>query len=184
MFERFTDDARQVVKHAVEQARELRHEQAGTEHILLGLLTPQTPSARLLAAHGIDHAGVRAEIVRIRGDLTGEGIDAEALESIGIDLSAVREKVEGVFGPGALDRAPQRDRRGVLVSGWRVPFGPRARKVLELSLREALAMKSRSIRDGHILLGVIREGEGLGVRILTDAGIDLSELREEVKSGL
>ncbi|WP_182907771.1 Clp protease N-terminal domain-containing protein [Microbispora sp. H13382] len=184
MFERFTDDARQVVKHAVEQARELRHGQAGTEHVLLGLLTPQTSSARLLAAHGIDHARVRAEIVRRHGDLTGGDIDAEALESIGIDLSAVREKVEGVFGPGALDRAPQRDRRGVLVSGWRVPFGPRARKVLELSLREALAMKSRSIRDGHILLGVIREGEGMGARILADAGVDLPALRVEVVSSL
>ncbi|MEU6410100.1 Clp protease N-terminal domain-containing protein [Microbispora sp. NPDC046933] len=185
MFERFTEDARQVVKHAVEQARELRHGQAGTEHILLGLLSrPETLSARLLAAHGITHERVRAEVVRILGDATGGDIDAEALETIGIDLSAVRERVEEVFGVGALDREPRRDRRGVLLSGRRAPFSPRAKKTLELALREAIALKSREIREGHILLGVIREGEGLGVRILADAGIDLSELRAEVKSGL
>ncbi len=185
MLERFTDDARQVVIHANEQARELRHEQVGTEHLLLGLLSrPETLSARLLAARGVDHERVRAEVVRILGDATGGDIDAEALETIGIDLSAVRERIEEVFGVGALDREPRRGRRGVLLSGRRAPFGPRAKKTLELALREAIALKSRDIRDGHILLGVIREGEGLGVRILTDAGVDLSELRAEVRSVL
>ncbi|WP_432866586.1 Clp protease N-terminal domain-containing protein [Microbispora rosea] len=185
MLERFTGDARQVVTHATEQARELRHRQVGTEHLLLGLLSrPETLSARLLTTRGITHERVRAEVVRILGDAAGGDIDAEALESIGIDLSAVREKIEEVFGVGALDREPRRDHRGALLSGRRAPFGPRAKKTLELALREAIALKSRDIRDGHILLGVIREGEGLGVRILTDAGIDLSELRAEVRSAL
>src|SRR5690349_2648269 len=185
MLERFTDDARQVVTHANEQARELRHGQVGTEHLLLGLLSrPETLSARLLTARGITHERVRAEVARILGDAAGGDIDAEALESIGIDLSAVREKIEEVFGVGALDREPRRDHRGALLSGRRAPFGPRAKKTLELALREAIALKSRDIRDGHILLGVIREGEGLGVRILTDAGVDLSELRAEVRSVL
>ncbi|MEU7912661.1 Clp protease N-terminal domain-containing protein [Microbispora bryophytorum] len=185
MLERFTEDARQVVVHAEEQARELRHGQVGTEHLLLGLLSrPETLSARLLAARGVDHARVRAEVVRIVGNATGGDIDAEALETIGIDLSAVREKIEEVFGVGALDRDPRRGRRGGLLSGRRAPFSPRARKTLELALREAVALKSKDIRDGHILLGVIREGEGLGVRILTDAAVDLSELRAEIRSGL
>ncbi|MEN3537026.1 Clp protease N-terminal domain-containing protein [Microbispora sp. ZYX-F-249] len=185
MLERFTDDARQVVIHANEQARELRHRQVGTEHLLLGLLSrPETLSARLLMARGITGDRVRAELVRILGDATGGDIDAEALESIGIDLSAVRERVEEVFGVGALDREPRRDRRGALLSGRRAPFGPRAKKTLELALREAIALKSKEIRDGHILLGIIREGEGLGVRILTDAGVDLPALRAEVRGGL
>ncbi|WP_147942562.1 hypothetical protein OHB01_04620 [Microbispora hainanensis] len=185
MLERFTNDARQIVVHAEEQARELRHGQVGTEHLLLGLLSrPETLSARLLTARGITYERARAEIVRILGDATGGDIDAEALESIGIDLSAVREKIEEVFGVGALDREPRRDRRGALLSGRRAPFSPRAKKTLELALREAIALKSKDIRDGHVLLGIIREGEGLGVRILAGAGIDLSELRTEVRSAL
>ncbi|MEU6427477.1 Clp protease N-terminal domain-containing protein [Microbispora sp. NPDC046973] len=185
MLERFTQDAREVVLHAEEQARTLRHGQVGTEHLLLGLLSrPETLSARLLAARGVDHERVRREVVRILGDATGGDIDAEALETIGIDLSAVRERIEEVFGPGALDRQPHRDHRGALRSGRRASFGPRAKKTLELALREAIALKSRDIRDGHILLGVIREGEGLGVRILADAGVDLPALRTEVRSAL
>ena len=185
MLERFTHDAREVVRHAEEQARKLRHEQVGTEHLLLGLLSrPETVSARALATHGITYERVREEIVRTRGDGTSGDIDAEALETIGIDLSAVREKIEEAFGVGALDREPRRGRGGVLLSGRRAPFSPRAKKTLELAVREAVALKSGNIRDGHILLGVIREGQGLGARILTDAGIDMSALRAEVKSAL
>lgn len=185
MFERFTEDARQIVTHAEEQARRLRHRQVGTEHLLLGLLSrPETLSARLLMARDVDHERVLAKIVQILGDATGGDIDAEALETIGIDLSAVRERIEEVFGVGALDRGPHRNRRGALLSGRRAPFSPDAKKTLELALREALALKSRDIRDGHILLGLIREGEGLGARILVGAGVDLPELRAEVRSVL
>lgn len=183
MLERFTQEARHVVEHAEAQARGLRHGQVGTEHMLLGLLSrPGTLSARVLGEHGVDHERVRAEILRIVGDMSGGDIDAEALGTIGIDLSAVREKIEEVFGAGALDREPRRGRKGVLLSGRRAPFSPRAKKILELALREAIALKSKEIRDGHILLGLIREGEGLGVRILADAGVDLPALRAELRS--
>jgi ATP-dependent Clp protease ATP-binding subunit ClpA len=87
--------------------------------------------------------------------------------------------VEAAFGPGALDDpSPGGSRRG------HVPLTPRAKKVLELSLREALAMKSRSISDGHIALGLIRDGDGPAMRLLTDRGIDTGALREEIRLAL
>ncbi|WP_182875905.1 Clp protease N-terminal domain-containing protein [Microbispora sp. H10670] len=185
MFERFTEDARQAVRQAVEEARRLRHGQAGTEHLLLGLLSvTDSASARLLAARGVDRERVRTEILRIRGNAAGGEIDAEALETIGIDLSAVRRKVEEAFGPGALDHEAPRGRRGIPAGGRWSTVTPRSKKVLELALREAVALKSKEIRDGHILLGIIREGEGLGVRVLADAGVNLVALREDVKSHL
>jgi ATP-dependent Clp protease ATP-binding subunit ClpA len=70
------------------------------------------------------------------------------------------------------------------VTSGQIPFTPRAKKVLELSLREALALKSRSIADGHIALGIIREGEGLAMKIVHDRGIDAGTLREEIRTAL
>lgn len=185
MFERFTQEARQVVTLAQENGRRLRHNHIGTEHLLLGLLEqPGTLSARLLDRHGVDYQQVVAAITRARATQPGSDLDAEALETIGIDLTAVREKVEAAFGPGALDRSPMRNHRGLLVSGRHIPFTQRAKKTLELSLREAIALKSKSIGDAHILLGLLREGEGLAARILSDDGIDLPALRTEIQTEL
>ncbi|RBY95331.1 Clp protease [Blastococcus sp. TF02-8] len=168
MFERFTRDAREVVVGAQEEARSLGHQRIGTEHILLGVLArPTTTSAQVLARHGIDRAGVVAAVRTLVGD-----VDADALSTIGIDLDAVRETVEAAFGPGALDGP--RGRSGHL------PLTPRAKKVLELSLREAIAMKSSSIADGHITLGLLREGEGLAMKVLHDRGVDPVSLRRDL----
>ena len=173
MFERFTPEARQVVEGAQQQARDLRHDRIGTEHLLLALLTRQgTTSAAVLARHGLTRSAVVTDVARF----TGAELDAEALTSVGIDLDAVRSSVEAAFGPGALDR--RRGRTG------HIPFTTRAKKVLELSLREAIALKSRSITDGHVLLGLIREGEGLAAKVLHDRGVDLPALREEVRLAL
>ena len=98
----------------------------------------------------------------------GEGVAAKALESLGISLEGVRQQVEEIIGQG--QQAP---------SGH-IPFTPRAKKVLELSLREALAMKSRIIADGHIALGLLREGEGLAMKVLHDRGVDPVRLRQDL----
>ena len=119
MFERFTDRARRVVVLAQEEARMLNHNYIGTEHILLGLIHE------------------------------GEGVAAKALESLGISLEAVRQKVEEIIGHG--QQSP---------SGH-IPFTPRAKKVLELSLREALQINHSYIGTEHILLGLIREDDGV-----------------------
>ncbi len=175
MFERFTDSARQVVTNAQAEARRLNHGYIGTEHLLLALLVPPpTMPGRVLVRHGLDQFTAEATLDRLLGS-GDEALDADLLESIGIDLGAVREKVEAAFGRGALDRRPA----GRPVTGH-VPFTKRAKKALELSLREALALKHNHIADGHILLGLIREGEGMATRILTDAGIDRAVLRQEV----
>ena len=184
MFERFTDSAREAVTRAQTQARSLGHNYIGTEHILLGLLAdPESESARCLSLQRVDHDHVREALTRIIPVSPGD-LDAEALETIGIDLSAVRDKVEATFGAGALDQPPGcRDPRGRLTYGH-IPFTPRAKKVLELSLREAVRLHHRHIADGHILLGLLREGDGLAVRILVDAGADLDSLRRDVTAAL
>ena len=177
MFERFTEDARQVVVQAQEEARRLHHDHIGTEHVLLGLLDQHgSPTAAVLARHGLTR---ESTVAAIHAFTSSEGLDAAALGTVGIDLDAVRESVEAAFGPGALD-VP----RGTRPTKGHIPLTPRAKKVLELSLREAIALKSRSIADGHIALGIIREGEGLAMKIVHDRGIDAGTLREEIRTAL
>lgn len=180
MFERFTDPARQTVVLAQEQARRLQHGHIGTEHLLLALAGQEaTASATVLAAHGLTpQVIVGAITARVQPD----DLDAEALTALGINLAAVRTTAEATFGPGALDKRPP-GRREPAVAGH-IPFTPRARKVLELSLREALALKHRYIADGHILLGLLREGEGLAAEVIHDRGIDTEALRREVRTAL
>jgi ATP-dependent Clp protease ATP-binding subunit ClpC len=138
LFERFTDRARRVLVLAQEEARLLNHNFIGTEHILLGLIHE------------------------------GEGVAAKALESLGISLEAVREKVEETIGPA-----------GSSTTGS-PPFTPRAKKVLELSLREALQLGHNYIGTEHMLLGLVREGEGVAAQVLVNLGADLSRVRQQV----
>jgi len=138
MFERFTDRARRVLVLAQEEARLLNHNFIGTEHILLGLIHE------------------------------GEGVAAKALESLGISLDAVREKVEETIGPAGT------------ASTGSPPFTPRAKKVLELSLREALQLGHNYIGTEHMLLGLVREGEGVAAQVLVSLGADLSRVRQQV----
>ena len=98
----------------------------------------------------------------------GEGVAAKALESLGISLEAVRDQVEEIIGQG-----------GSSPSGH-IPFTPRAKKVLELSLREALQLGHNYIGTEHILLGLIREGEGVAAQVLVKLGADLSRVRQQV----
>ncbi len=138
MFERFTDRARRVLVLAQEEARLLNHSFIGTEHILLGLIHE------------------------------GEGVAAKALESLGVSLEAVREKVEETIGLA-----------GTAPTGS-PPFTPRAKKVLELSLREALQLGHSYIGTEHMLLGLVREGEGVAAQVLVSLGADLPRVRQQV----
>ncbi len=178
MFERFTPEAREVVVLAQEEARTLRHDHVGTEHLLLALLRLDTPTTAVLRRHGLDHAEVAEAVTASAG---GDGLDADALRTLGIDLDAVRDVVEATFGPGALG-PPSGGRR--TSSPGHIPFTAGAKKVLELSLREALAMRSNRITDGHIALGLLREGQGLAAKVLHDRGIDLQALRADVSRAL
>jgi len=137
MFERFSPHARHVVVLAQEEARRLRHNYIGTEHIVLGLLGEP------------------------------EGLAFRALASFGMSLEGARQEVTAIVKAGS--QAP---------SGH-IPFTPRAKKTLELALREALQMHHEYIGTEHILLGVIREGDGVGPRILTQHA-DLATIRMAV----
>jgi ATP-dependent Clp protease ATP-binding subunit ClpA len=138
VFERFTERARQVVVLAQEEARALKHNYIGTEHLLLGIL--------------------RVE----------EGIGAQALEALDVSLEEVRAMVARLIGEG-----------DEWVTG-QIPFTPRAKKVLELSLREALSLGHNYIGTEHILLGLVREGEGVAMRILVDYDVDAEKIRDWV----
>src|SRR5204863_5073888 len=133
MFERFTEQARQVVVFAQEEARALRHNYIGTEHILLGLLREGGAAARALEPFHVTQDGVQAQVARI----IGQGDE--------------------------------------LLTG-QIPFTPRTKKVLELSLREAMDNSESYIGPEHILLGLLREGEGVAARILMDFA-QLEEIR-------
>jgi ATP-dependent Clp protease ATP-binding subunit ClpC len=139
VFERFTDRARLAVVRAQEEARRLEHSYVGTEHVLLGLI----------------HESVG-------------GMAARVLESLGIGLEVVRERVEAVIGRG--QQAPP----------GRIPFTPGAKKVLELALSESLTLGHHYIGTEHILLGLIREGDGVAAQVLSGLGADLDGAREQV----
>src|ERR1700748_1705453 len=138
MFERFTERARQVVVLAQEEARTLKHNYIGTEHILLGLLREE------------------------------EGLAARVLESLDITTERVRSQVVRIVGSGEE------------VTSGQIPFTPRAKKVLELALREALSLGHNYIGTEHILLGLVRENEGVAARILLDFDADAEKIRNEI----
>ena len=185
MFERFTQEARKATVDAQAVARRLGHGHIGTEHLLLGLLETGGVAARVLAGLGITGAAVEREILAEvgRGPL-GEA-DAQALGAIGIDLDEVRRRMEATFGPGALAWHPDPHcRHGRPRPDGHIPFTPRSKKVLELSLREALALKHKYIGTEHILLGLVREGEGLAMLVLTRLGAGAQVIRAQVLDAL
>jgi ATP-dependent Clp protease ATP-binding subunit ClpA len=175
---RFTDEARDTVRVAQEEARGLGHQFIGTEHLLLGLLAePQTAAAQALTARN-----VRAPEFR---NLISPRLDADALAAVGVDLDEVRHAVER-FGRGALDdqagtgTGTQRRliRRGR--SGGHLGLTKRARTVLDLAAQEAEARRDAFIAPDHMLLGLLRHGEGLAAMILAKQQVDFSDLRADV----
>jgi ATP-dependent Clp protease ATP-binding subunit ClpA len=176
MFERFTTEARAAVSGAQDEARELRHPFIGAEHLLVALAGGSGAGSQVLQAHGLTQQVLRERLTAF----TNNDLDAEALSALGIDLERVREATEANLGPGALD-----PRRAPMPKGH-IPFTKEGKKVLELSLREALRLKSREIDSGHVLLGLLREAESredddLTMRLLTDGGIQSDVLRSETE---
>ena len=119
-------------------------------------------------ARRLDHNYIGTEHILLGLIREGEGVAAKALESLGISLEAVRQQVEEIIGQG--QQAP---------SGH-IPFTPRAKKVLELSLREAQQLGHDYIGTEHILLGLIREGDGVAAQVLVRLGADLNRVRQQV----
>ena len=140
MFERFTERARQVVVLAQDEARLLKHNYIGTEHLLLGLLREE------------------------------EGIAARVLESLRVSADEVRAQVARIVGVGDD------------VTSGQIPFTPRAKKALELALKEGLAIGHNYIGTEHILLGLTRVEDGVAARILLQFDVDAEKIRTAVLS--
>jgi ATP-dependent Clp protease ATP-binding subunit ClpC len=119
-------------------------------------------------ARRLNHNYIGTEHILLGLIRVGEGVAAKALESLGISLDAVRQEVEGIIGRG--EQAP---------SGH-IEFTKRAKKALELSLREALQLNHNYIGTEHILLGLIREGDGVAAQVLVKLGADLNQMRQQV----
>ena len=185
MFERFTTAAREVVISAQHEREEFGHPVLGTEHLLLGLLNEGAGIAyTVLRRAGLTRIQVREDLRKLLGQTALGDEDAEALKAIGIDLDEVRARVESTFGPGAL-QAPLEPRRGLFGRRGRPGrISQRARKALELSLREAIRLHDKSIGPEHLLLGLLREGNGLAAKIISDRGVRLEDLREQVLAEL
>ena len=182
MFERFTKKSRRVLVLAQEEARLLGHPFLGSEHILLGLLHVEDGmAAKVLGDLGVgDLDEVRRQTIEAIGHPkagVAPPADAEALAAIGIDIDEVRRRVEETFGAGALERTKR--------ATWNAfkkgpPFTPRAKKVLEVSLREALSLRHDYIGTEHLLLGIVREDKCLAARILADLGATREAVRAAV----
>src|SRR5881396_757130 len=119
-------------------------------------------------ARMLNHNYIGTEHILLGLSHEGEGVAAKALESVGVSLGAVRSQVEEIIG------------RGQSEPSGHIPFTPRAKKVLELSLRESLQLGHNYIGTEHILLGLIREGEGVAAQVLVKLGADLSRVRQQV----
>lgn len=139
MSNRFTERAQRVILIAQEEAKRLNHDYVGTEHILLGLIA------------------------------LGEGVAAQVLANLGVDLRRVRAEIEKIVGTGD----------NVMLLG-EIPFTPRTKKVLELAVEEAQNMGHNYVGTEHLLLGLIREEEGVAARVLENIGVRLDLVREEV----
>ncbi len=160
MFERFTHEARQVVIDAQEECRRLHDPGVTSVHLLLALTGAERPLADLLARHGLTRAALDEHA-------------ADALRTFGIDVQAVREAMERKFGKGALDRVPRR--------AGHLPFRSDAKKCLELSLREAIRLKSREIRVEHLALALLRAPGPMVGPILAGLAVDVPALRRDLE---
>ncbi len=167
-FQRFARNARVAVMMAGEEARELCDRETGSQHLLLGVLQAAGDDlSALLNGYGLTAEVVRTRLAKASVAEQSFDEDADALSVIGIDLRAVRESVARTFGTDAFDRALSRSGRRRRRRGH-IPFDHGAKKVLELSLREALAHKDSEIRCEHLLLGIMRVGDKAAIGLITE----------------
>jgi ATP-dependent Clp protease ATP-binding subunit ClpA len=174
MFERFTGEARAAVSRAQQEARQLRQPYIGTEHLLLGMLGGAGSGSELLAKRGMTLEVVRRQLHD--PDASRLDLDAEALNTLGIDLDQVRRTVEEQFGPGALARNAKPMPTGHLC------LTKRSKKALELAVRAAQSTGSDTISSAHLLLGLIQDVDGPAAQVIRESGIDLDTLAADARA--
>jgi ATP-dependent Clp protease ATP-binding subunit ClpC len=171
VFDRFTELAKRVIVASQDAAFSLGHDFIGTEHLLLGLAATAGTAGEVLRQHGVELSRARDETAR---RLEAAGVPAtggqaakDALSMIGIDVSEVQRRADDTFGPGAF-RFP------------RPAFTPRAKKALQLTLREAADLGHQRIDTEDLLLGLLAESEGVALQVLSALDVDAAALRQSV----
>ena len=159
IFNRFAREARTCVVAAVEEARALGHDSIGDEDLLLGNLRVDEG----MAAEALSSLEVTLEAARAQS----EWMASDALASVGISLEEIRREAGDAFDV----RIPE---------GRRIPFSPRAKRVLERSLREAVRLRDNRIGTEHVLLGILENEDGTAVRMLNRLGVSLEAVEEQV----
>jgi len=159
IFNRFTRETRACVEAAVEEARALGHDSVGDEDLLLGILrTDEGMGAAALSALSVTLEGAREESEKMLSD---------ALTSIGISLEQVRREAGDAFEMRVADNR-------------RIPFSPRAKKALEQALTEAMRLRNSRIGTEHVLLGILRNGDGTAARMLAGMGVSPETLEDQL----
>jgi ATP-dependent Clp protease ATP-binding subunit ClpA len=180
MFERFTKDARAVVLAAARLGAELGADKAGPDHLLLALAGAEGSGQRILADYQVTAADLRTALTRSDrpAGLTEEELDA--LRAVGIDTDEVFRRIKETFGAGALDEPSMPLRRRGRLGGL---FDPRAKKVLELALREAIALGHKQIRSAHLLLALLRNGVSAPLQtVLARHGVNYDDARARART--
>jgi ATP-dependent Clp protease ATP-binding subunit ClpC len=172
VFEKFTDRAKRVLVLAQDEAMQQKHDYIGTEHVLIGLAGVRgSVAGDVLHDKGVTPQALREETARVLVDngvpVNDPQAATEALASIGIDVEEIRRKADETFGPGKFHFP-------------RPAFTPRAKRVLEYTLRQAVELDSATIGTEHILLGILAEGEGVAVKVLRNLDVDVDSLRPAV----
>jgi ATP-dependent Clp protease ATP-binding subunit ClpA len=177
MFERLTLNLKQVILDAVKTAATVGADKARPQHLMTALATGDGVGARVLASYGVTAAMLRASLAgrKRRASLTDD--EVTALRAVGIDAEQVFQHLEETFGPEVLDEPSSPPRRRGRLGG---PFDREGRKVLELSLREAIALgQKRRIGTEHLLLALLRHGlpEPMAT-VLTDHSVSYDDARQ------
>ena len=168
IYERFTELAKRAVRSSQDAAMALGHDHIGTEHLLLGLAATAGTASEVLRAHGVELDRARAETVRLLAEAgtpaTGGQGAKDALSTLGIDVTEIQRRADDTFGPGSFQFP-------------RPAFTTGAKQTVQRALGEAKVLEHERIDTEHLLLGLLGEGEGVAIRVLTTLGADPAVLR-------
>jgi ATP-dependent Clp protease ATP-binding subunit ClpA len=188
-----TPQARAVAMRAYEHARRLGHRYLGGEHFLLALASCGEPAGAVLREHGVTPERVEEQVVRGAGDSLFGDLDRGALAAIGVDVDAVRARVEAGLGPQSLTRAAQAARRtprlarlnprpvsGAVRDGVFLPHAPDVQQAFRTATQEAQARRDARIGTGHLALGLLAVTEGSVPAIVSALGVSAPALRAAI----
>lgn len=173
LFSRYAEGTKKAIELAQKEAVNLGHPFIGTEHLLLGLIAQGGEAKQVLGEFGVTLDEARKAVSAKVGDVSAgaEAMDARALEPVGIDLKAVKGKVEEAFGEGALKIPPGRPR-----------FTPRSARVLEMAVGKAAGAGSDRVEPEHLLRALISDPDGFASQVLEQLAEDPAALRTRLGS--